>query len=194
MAKGINLLPEIALAEEKELRVKKLLTLVSISVLLIGAIAVIVTFSIYIFLQKQLDNLVLVNNNLREDITGFVPLELKQRAVKSKIVAIKNIRSGSNNFDQYLSSLISMAGDGISLTSISIVESLSIQLAGTASSSDTVKTFLSNLLADQANKDGLFKDVTLGSISQSQNGDFQFTITMSAKGGSVTKPVASPGM
>lgn len=181
MAKDINLLPDITLAEEKELRLKKLLTLISVSAMLISIVGVIVVFATQIFLQRQLDTNTDKNNSLREELQQFVQLELDYRAYKSKLTAIGTIRTDAVNQEAYLTKLTELLPSGIGITSVQMTEQMLVAVNGISDSSDGLNNFIKNLVAESAKPDAYFTNVGMDSLSLDQEGNFQFRISMTAQ-------------
>lgn len=181
MAKDINLLPDVTLAEEKELRLKKLLTLISVSAMLLSIVGVIVVFATQIFFQRELNAVTEKNNQLREELREHTQLELDYRAYKSKLTAIGNIRKEANNQEVYVSKITELLPSGIEITSLQITEQLITSVNGRADSSDSINNFVKSLIAESVKTDGYFSNVGMDNLSLDQEGNFQFRITMTAK-------------
>lgn len=181
MAKDINLLPDVTLAEEKELRLKKLLTLISVSAMLLSIVGLIVVFATQIFFQRELNTVTEKNNRIREELQEYTQLELDYRAYKSKLTAIGTIRKEAINQERYVSKITELLPSGIEITTLQITDQLITSVNGKADSSESIHNFVKNLIAEGAKADGYFTNVGMDNLSLDQEGNFQFRISMTAK-------------
>jgi Tfp pilus assembly protein PilN len=181
MSKDINLLPDISLQEEKQERLKKLLTLITISILVIGMIGVIIVFAVEITLRNQFNNLINANEQLTNDILRYKELELDQRDLKSKLGAALKIREDSKNYEFILRNIEELTPNGTAYNSLSIASDNLLSVTGLIDNSTNFNQFVTNMLANQDKPEGIFTDITLSSLSRSQDGEYQFTLNAMIK-------------
>jgi Tfp pilus assembly protein PilN len=181
MSKDINLLPDITLQEEKQDRLKKLLTLTTMSILVVGMVGVIIVFAVEITLRNQFNSLIEANEQLTSDILRYKELELDQRDLKSKLGAALKIREDSNNYEFILRSLEELTPNGTTYNNLNITNDNLLSVTGLVDSSTNFNQFVTNMLANQDKPEGVFSDITLSSLSRTQDGAYQFTLTAMIK-------------
>lgn len=181
MSKDINLLPDITLQEEKQDHLKKLLTLTTMSILVVGMIGVIIVFAVEITLRNQFNSLIEANEQLTSDILRYKELELDQRDLKSKLGAALKIRKDSNNYEFILRKLEELTPNGTTYNNLNITNDNLLSITGLVDSSTNFNQFVTNMLANQDNPAGVFSDITLSSLSRTQDGAYQFTLTAMIK-------------
>ena len=177
MAKDINLLPDITLQEEKQEKIRKLLTLISMSILVIGMVATVIVFAIQITMDKQLTTINNTNTDLVTDILSFSALELDQRDLVSKLEAIKFIRDASKNYKIVLQTLEDNSPPGVSPTNITITQDDIMTFTGTVNSTTTLHEFIERLLTVQKSEKPFFNDIAISSLTRSETGEYQFAIS-----------------
>lgn len=181
MAKDINLLPDITLQEEKQERTRKLLTLISMSILVVGMVGVVIVFAVHMQLTRQYNNIVDANKELESEITSEAKVETLYRDVISRLSAIQTIRNNSKDFEFVLKKLQDLTPEGVSFTDISIAKDNQIAITGTVNSSTNFDTFVQRLIEAQKEDNSVFQDIALASFARNQTENYQFTINMTVK-------------
>lgn len=177
MAKDINLLPDITLQEEKQERTRRLLTLISMSVLVLGMVGVVVVFAIQITMDRQYQAIIKTNKELENDIKNYVEVELNQRDLKSKLTAIDTIRKESKDFEFLLKKLQDVTPEGVSFTDISITKENIMSITGTVNTTSNLNVFVGKLLEVQLETKSVFQDISITSLARNETENYQFTIT-----------------
>lgn len=178
MSKEINLLPDITLKEERENKLQKLLTIISMAIFIIGIIAAIVVFTIQLTLNTSYNKLVQDNEEKKTEVLNFAQTELTQRAIKSKLVTATNVITEAKDYKTTVENIQSVVPDGITISDVSIDKTDKIILNGKANSADSFYNYVKNIL-DEKQGSKYFTDVNLGSVSTTKDGDLQFNISMS---------------
>jgi Tfp pilus assembly protein PilN len=177
MAKDINLLPDITLQEEKQERTRKLLTLISMSILVLGMVGVVVVFAIQITMQRQYNTLVETNNQLIKDIELYATLENSQRDLVSRISAIDLIRKNAKNFEYVLTKIIELSPSEISYTTLSITNDNVLTMTGSTNSAENLNLYVGKLIEEQDKEGAFLEDISITSLSKTEANNYQFTIT-----------------
>ncbi len=181
MAKDINLLPDITLNEEKESKRQKLLTITSLAILIVGAIALLGAFTIDITLGQVLKGLQTENDKLRETVRTYADVELMQRSIKAKLTASGNIIAEAKDYKADFENLQSVLPDsGISIQSIAIDKTRKVAVSGKANDSASFNNYIGNIL-NQEKGARFFDDINLGSVATAKDGTLQFTLSMNIK-------------
>lgn len=181
MAKDINLLPDITLNEEKDAKKQKLLTYVSMAILIAGVVALLLAFTFDITLGTIQKGVEEENAKRIEAMSSYAEVEIMQRTVKSKLTTSATILKASKDYKTHLENLQSILPEnGISIQSILIDKTDKITLAGKANDSVSFNLYINNLLsADKGVK--FFDDVNLTTVSSAKDGTIQFGLTMNLK-------------
>jgi Tfp pilus assembly protein PilN len=181
MAKDINLLPDITLNEERESKRQKLLTVVSMAILVIGTFGLLAAIAIDITLGEVHKRVVAENTKLIETISTYADVEIMQKTLKAKLTTSGTILNAAKDYKTDLENLQSVLPEsGIAIQSIGIDKTNKVSISGKASDSSSFNAYVSNLL-DREKGSKFFDDITLGSVSTAQDGTLQFSLAMMLK-------------
>lgn len=181
MAKDINLLPDITLNEEKEAKQQKLLTIISMAILIVGAVGLLGAITVDLTMGEVLQRAQNENNELKNTVRNYADVELTQRAIKAKLTTSGNILQNAKDFKTDLQNLESLLPEsGITIQTISIDKTNKVSLTGKASTSESFNEYINNVLSiDKGGK--FFTDINLGTVSTIKDGSLQFNLTMQLK-------------
>ena len=187
MPKDINLLPDITLEEEKQEKRRKLFTMISIGIILIGVVIILAVYTIDITLS-QTEKKLITENEEREKITlSFAEIEFQQRVISAKLKAAEKIINSAKNFKQIFEQLESVRPqNGIAYQSIAIDAKNKMNLSIKATNSEFFREYINNLL-NQEKGGKYFEQIDLSGVTSNKDGTLQFTITMSIKKDEETK-------
>ncbi|MDQ3239149.1 MAG: hypothetical protein M3P33_01360, partial [bacterium] len=164
MAKDINLLPDVALKEEKQAKLQKLLTISSMAILLVGLLAVLAIYTIYFTTKKDVDKIKASNTTLEENLNTYATTEILYRGITVKQTAAIGILKLAKDYKTIVEEIQNLIPDGIVVSDIQIDKSDKITLNAKANTSSSFDQYISNLLSsDKGGKN--FSNVSIGSIS-----------------------------
>jgi len=178
MAKDINLLPDITLNEEKDAKQQKLLTIVSMAILIIGAVGLLGTVTVDLTLGDVLQGAQKETTELKTTVQNYNDVEITQRAIKSKLTTSGNIIKSAKDFKTDLQNLeLLLPESGVTIQTVTIDKTNRASLTGKAGTSESFKQYINNILSsDKGGK--FFSDINLGTVSTIKDGSLQFNLTM----------------
>ena len=187
MAKDINLLPDITLNEEKEAKQQKLLTIISMAILIVGAVGLLGAITVDLTMGEILQRTQNENNELKKTVQNYADVELTQRAIKAKLSTSSNILNTAKDFKTDLQNLEALLPEnGITIQTIAIDKTNKVSLSGKASTSESFNQYINNILNNE--KGGkFFTDINLGTVSTIRDGSLQFNLTMQLKKAEATQ-------
>jgi hypothetical protein len=177
MSKDINLLPDVALKEEKQGKIQKLLTITSMAILIVGGLAVVAVYTIFLTTKSEVDRVLKLNDSLRTNILNFAETEIIQRGIVAKISAASTVLKGAKDYKTVVEDIQTLVPDGIVISDIQIDKSDKIALNAKANTSTSFNEYVRNLL-DPEKGGKRFANVTIGSVSGAKDGSLQFNLVM----------------
>jgi archaellum component FlaF (FlaF/FlaG flagellin family) len=177
MAKDINLLPDVALKEEKQSKVQKLLTISSMAILIVGGVVVLGVYTIFLTTKADYDKVQRENETLKHNILTYAETEIIQRGISSKVTASSTIIKTAKDYKTVVENIQNLVPDGIVISDIQIDKTDKIALNAKANTSVSFNEYVVNLL-DPLKGGKKFANITIGSVSGSKDGALQFNIVM----------------
>jgi|SRR3989344_780565 len=174
MARGINLLPEIAQEEIKSGEYKKLRNVISFFLLSIVILSVAVIYLYQFSLSQQAKNLSEKSGQLEASIKVQATKEVAARAINTKLTRLATLLPQIKENSQTLSNLLGLTiGSSVSVSQLAISAN-DITVSGNVGATAAALGFFDNLLdLNQGGKD--FTDVELTSYAKNEN-DIQFQL------------------
>lgn len=181
MAKDINLLPDITLNEEKSAKQQKLLTVISMAILIVGLVGVLGAITVDLTMGSILEKAQADNDKLKETVRQFADVEIMQRTIKAKLTTTGIILTNAKDIKTHLQNIQALLPEnGISIQSVALDKANRITISGKAADSQSFKLYIANILSsDKGTK--FFDDISLGSVSTTKDGSLQFSLTMELK-------------
>ncbi len=181
MAKDINLLPDVTLKEEKEGKQQKLLTIISMAILVIGIFLLIGIFTYEYTVTETYNKLIKDNNERKNIVLSFADAELYQRNIKSKLATSTNILSAAKDFKTVVQNVEDLKPQGgITITDITIDKTNKVGINMASDNSDNFKLYIQNVL-DKDKGQKYFTDIALGGVSSTREGGLQYNMSMTVK-------------
>lgn len=172
----INLLPVEEVREVEAKRLQKKVRTYSIIAIVLTILVTVGVFGYWLYLVRQDEQLGKKINNLTSQIENLKEVESLFRVVKNKLSAIVGISAKTQNFEVILDEVAKITPQGVSLTDLTVKETNSITLKGSAVSASEFSSLVSNLLA-RDNPASKFSAVTVESLTRDDSGVYQFAIS-----------------
>lgn len=181
MPREINLLPEKELKQTKLALFGKKLMLVGSALLVILAIAVIITF---IFWQSQVLNNKKITDEISQkstEISTYQESEILQRVLKDKINKYKQYTSQRRDYYQVVSDIESVITEGVSLNDLQVGKDGKISFSGQAKNSLYLSNFFLTIIdPDKGAK--ILDNISIDKLLNTQDGSYQFSLNAILKG------------
>src|SRR3989344_2328662 len=174
MARGINLLPEIAQEEIKSGEYKKLRNVISFFLLSIVILSVAVIYLYQFILSQQAKNLSEKSGQLEASIKVQATKEVAARAINTKLTRLATLLPQTKENSETLSNLLELTIGSSVLVNQLTVSANDVTVSGSVGATAAALCFFDSLLSQ--NRGGKnFTDVELVSYARNEN-DIQFQL------------------
>jgi len=174
MARGINLLPEIAQEEIKSGEYKKLRNVISFFLLSIVILSVAVIYLYQFILSQQAKNLSEKSGQLEASIKVQATKEVAARAINTKLTRLATLLPQTKENSETLSNLLELTIGSSVLVNQLTVSANDVTVSGSVGATAAALGFFDSLLSQ--NRGGKnFTDVELVSYARNEN-DIQFQL------------------
>jgi Tfp pilus assembly protein PilN len=180
---GINLLPEEGREDERRKERNRLLSFVSIGILLVVGGLTAATYAYTAFLTRQ-------DESYRNEITETTKVldELKSvenlyRTINNKLIRLQGLIASYPKNSFVLDDIAAFTPSGVSLTSLTFDTAGKLTVSGSATNPTTFGDFV-NILKDPKQGGMKFTNVEIVSVAGGgTQGDYRFSLSMGRKGG-----------
>jgi hypothetical protein len=154
----------------------------SIVFLIFYCLVVGATFSFWLTLNRSNEQVKEEISLKKQRISGLKKTELLQTLLKQRLALLtKVVFEKKPSYSQILFYFEEISPDGLTLDSFKLTDKGEVNISGTASNVIALSNFLKDLVSQQSGE-VYFPEITLSSLSRSEDGDYKFSLMLKTDG------------